>query len=131
MNKYLWEDGEGGPANATQVGNVASGRSGKIDTFGHKKRINNNDDFYSMLLELDDCTNDDKLTESKSQYSGNAITLATNFIEYANEPNFFSETERTLYSNLAKIIKDRYKDDDSITILKTQTGYEIILNVEL
>lgn len=131
MNKYLREDGENGPTNATQVGNVASGKSGKIDTFGHKKHINNSDDFYSMLLELDDYANDGKLTESRSQYSGNAVALATNFMEYANEPNFFSETERTLYSNLAKIINDRYKDDDNITILKTQTGYKIILNLDL
>ena len=84
-----------------------------------------------MLLELDDYANDGKLTESRSQYSGNAVALATNFMEYANEPNFFSETERTLYSNLAKIINDRYKDDDNITILKTQTGYKIILNLDL
>ena len=120
----LNEDGEGTSA-ITQVSNVDAG---KIDMFGEKPK--DIDDVYNKLFELDDYKNNLKENKDKTQFAGEALTLAKSFSEMAND-EFMSKNDKTLFANLAKIIKERFKQGDSITILKTNLGYKILLNIDM
>ena len=119
----LNEDGEGVASGVTQVSNVGTN---KLDTFGSKKK--NVNDVYNKLFELDDYKNKNK---DNTQYAGSAKELVSSLERYANDTQFSSQQDRELYSKFAEIIKSRFKDNDSITILHTSTGYKIVLNLDI
>lgn len=131
--KRLREDGEGavttGNTNMSSTGvtQVSNVDAGKIDIFGSKPK--NVDDVYNKLFELDDYKKE-SVTNDKTQFAGEALTLAKSFSEMAND-EFMSKNDKTLFANLAKIIKERFKQGDSITILKTNLGYKILLNIDM
>lgn len=54
MGNLKEAEGASGPAGVTQAGNVASGRNGKIDTFGTTRKNVEEKDFYELLFELKD-----------------------------------------------------------------------------
>lgn len=54
MGNLKEAEGASGPTGVTQAGNVASGRNGKIDTFGTTRKNVEEKDFYELLFELKD-----------------------------------------------------------------------------
>lgn len=131
--KRLREDGEGAaPTGNTSMGNngvtqVINVDAGKIDIFGSKPK--NVDDVYNKLFELDDYKKE-SVTKDKTQFAGEALTLANSLKDLAND-KFMSNNDKIIFGNLAKIIEERFKQGDSITILKTDLGYKILLNIDM
>lgn len=121
----LNEDGEGTSA-VTQVSNVDVG---KINMFGEKPK--DIDDVYNKLFELDDYKNNLKENKDKTQFAGSAGSLAKSLKDMSEDNEFFSEKDRTLFKKLVDTINERFKPDDSITIVKSASGYAIILPVSV